>query len=213
MEDTSKISSSDANQTWRSLDQFVKSTDEDRWISSRYADKDKRLGLISLYAFNVELAKIPKSVSEELIRSIRFQWWRDVLGELQNEENSLRHDVVWGLRQSLNIGALSTETLLKLLEDHAESSGQSEVRVMSQAASMLSEHHGWSDYISQIALNYADSRSNDVQEVYNVHEKVPIAIRPAVNHAVLRHRYARNKTTSSLRKRFIICKSILTGYI
>lgn len=209
----SKISSFDSNQTWRSLDRLVKSVDEDRWISSRYAVREKRFAMISLYAFNIELMKIQKLVSDDSIRRIRFQWWRDVLSELQNETYTIQHDIVWGLRQSLNSGAISIEFLRNLTDDQDDSMGNSEVMVMSQAASILFQNHNWNNQIRPLALSYADSRLGGNKDVYSIQETVPLAIRPAINHAVLRHRYSSKKKTSSLGKRLIICKSMLSGYI
>lgn len=213
MVNRSKISSFDSNQTWRSIDRLVKNFDEDRWISSRYAEKEKRLAMISLYAFNIELMKIRKSVSDESIRTIRFQWWRDVLIRLQNESFSIHHDIVWGLRQSLNSGTLTIEFLSLLTEEHADLSDNTEIMVMSQAASILNQNHNWNDHIRHLALSYADSRLGGNKDNYTIQDKVPLAIRPALNHAVLRHRYSSRKKTSSLGKRLIICKSMLSGYI
>lgn len=199
--------------TWRSLDRLVKSNDEDRWISSRYAEKRKRLALISLYAFNIELAKIQKAISESSIREIRFQWWRDALSELQSQKSLQRHDVVWGLDQLTSANTLKYETLSKLLEDHAAQTSRSEVTVMEVAASIFAPNHQWENIIRKLAENFAKSRAGEAQEVYEVSSRVPLAIRPAVNHAVLRHSYASGKIISSFHKRIKICKSMLTGYI
>ena len=199
--------------TWRSLDRLVKSNDEDRWISSRYAEKRKRLALISLYAFNIELAKIQKAISEASIREIRFQWWRDVLNELQSQKTLQRHDVVWGLDQSICANTLKIETLTTLLADHVAQTPRSEVTVMQAAASIFAPNHRWENIIRKLAENFANSRAGEAQEVYEVSSRVPLVIRPAVNHAVLRHSYAASKKISSFHKRIKICKSMLTGYI
>lgn len=199
--------------TWRSLDRLVKSNDEDRWISSRYAEKRKRLALISLYAFNIELAKIQKASSEDSIREIRFQWWRDALSELQFQNSLQKHDVVWGLDQSTGENTLKYETLSKLLEEHAAQTSQSEVTVMEAAASIFAPNHQWENIVRKLAENYAKSRAGETHGVYKVSSRVPLAIRPAVNHAVLRHSYVVGKKISSFHKRIKICKSMLTGYI
>ncbi|MEL6259237.1 MAG: squalene/phytoene synthase family protein, partial [Pseudomonadota bacterium] len=79
---------------WRDLDARVKRVDEDRWLSSRYASLVHRRALISLYAFNYELARVRTAVSEPMLGAIRFQWWRDALEELAAGAPPRDHDVV-----------------------------------------------------------------------------------------------------------------------
>lgn len=47
-----------------------------------FAPPPHREHLISLYAFNLEIAKIREMVSEPMLGEIRLQWWRDVIEEL-----------------------------------------------------------------------------------------------------------------------------------
>jgi len=64
------------------LDKRLQREDEDRWLSSRYAGDGVRQKLIALYALNLELAKVHTIVSEPGLGAIRFQWWRDAVGEI-----------------------------------------------------------------------------------------------------------------------------------
>ena len=136
-----------------------------------------------------------------------------MLTDLSNGNSLIRHDVVWALVQSLESQFFTIDDIINLLENHAESSSLSEVNLMTLSASMLSYNHNWDSLISEIAISYADSRSRESNEVFKVAQKVPLAIRPAINHAVLRHSYSSKRKISSLGKRIIICKSMLTGYI
>ncbi|MGH1349752.1 MAG: phytoene/squalene synthase family protein [Methyloligellaceae bacterium] len=51
----------------------------DFYNSIFFAPADKRKALTALYAFAMELDKIPDSVSEPALGEIRLQWWRDTL--------------------------------------------------------------------------------------------------------------------------------------
>ena len=61
------------------LTQIVRSGDPERWLSVLYAPEDRRAALLSLYAFNVEVARIRDAVREPLPGEIRLQWWRDAI--------------------------------------------------------------------------------------------------------------------------------------
>jgi phytoene synthase len=53
--------------------------DRDRYLTALFAAEPERAHLMTLYAFNVEVAKIRESVSEGMIGAIKLQWWRDVI--------------------------------------------------------------------------------------------------------------------------------------
>ncbi|MBZ9677219.1 phytoene/squalene synthase family protein [Mesorhizobium sp. ES1-1] len=57
----------------------VRSADHDRYLTALYASADKRDGLLSLYAFNAEIAGIRDRIRETLPGEVRLQWWRDVI--------------------------------------------------------------------------------------------------------------------------------------
>jgi phytoene synthase len=59
--------------------QAVRAADRDRYLSALYASADKRDALLSLYAFNAEIAGIRDRIHEALPGEIRLQWWRDVI--------------------------------------------------------------------------------------------------------------------------------------
>lgn len=56
--------------------------DRDRYIGALLAPADRRTPLLTLQAFDADLARIPVGVSEPLLGEIRLQWWRDALGPL-----------------------------------------------------------------------------------------------------------------------------------
>jgi phytoene synthase len=59
--------------------QAVRAADRDRYLSALYAPADKRDALLSLYAFNAEIAGVRDRIHEALPGEIRLQWWRDVI--------------------------------------------------------------------------------------------------------------------------------------
>lgn len=61
------------------VNEVVRKADRDRYLCALYAPAEKRRGLLSLYAFNAELARIRDVSSEPMPAEIRLQWWRDAL--------------------------------------------------------------------------------------------------------------------------------------
>src|SRR5262249_2518512 len=65
---------------------LVRAADKDRFLSALFAPVEHRDALHALYAFNVELARIPELVKEPLAGEVRLQWWREaVAGERPGE--------------------------------------------------------------------------------------------------------------------------------
>ncbi|MEQ9362286.1 MAG: squalene/phytoene synthase family protein, partial [Rhodospirillales bacterium] len=56
--------------------------DRDRYLTALLAPPEAREGLIALYGFNLEIARVRETVSEELIGRMRLQWWRDRLDDI-----------------------------------------------------------------------------------------------------------------------------------
>jgi len=65
---------------------LVRAADKDRFLSALFAPAGQRGALHALYAFNIELARIPELVNEPLAGQVRLQWWREaVAGERPGE--------------------------------------------------------------------------------------------------------------------------------
>ncbi|MBN9067012.1 MAG: squalene/phytoene synthase family protein, partial [Rhizobiales bacterium] len=61
---------------------IVREGDRDRYLSVLFAAEAKRPALFTLYAFNVEVARVRDLIHEPMPGEIRLQWWRDaILGE------------------------------------------------------------------------------------------------------------------------------------
>ena len=84
----------DYTQDWDYCAALLKAHDEDRWLASRYASAEDRRLLSALYAFHIELRRIPAAVSEPPLGEIRLQWWREALSEIRDGKPARAHPVV-----------------------------------------------------------------------------------------------------------------------
>jgi phytoene synthase len=90
---------------------LVRRHDPDRFLTALFAPPEKRDALLTLYAFNHELARAREAVSEQPLALIRLQWWRDVV-----EGFTPRHDVAVPLAAAIAAGDLVREELLALID-------------------------------------------------------------------------------------------------
>ena len=60
---------------------IARSGDPDRALAALFAPRETRADLLTLYAFNVELARIAEQVSEPDLGAIKLQWWRDAVDQ------------------------------------------------------------------------------------------------------------------------------------
>jgi 15-cis-phytoene synthase len=66
---------------------LVRAGDRDRFLSALFAPSAHRPAIFSLYAFNLEIARIREVARGPLAGEIRLQWWHDVLvGEDRGSE-------------------------------------------------------------------------------------------------------------------------------
>lgn len=60
----------------------VRTHDRDRYLTTLFAPDNCRGDLSAIYAFNLEIGRIPFTVSEPMMAEIRLQWWRDAIAAL-----------------------------------------------------------------------------------------------------------------------------------
>ncbi len=60
----------------------VRRYDRDRFVTVLLASPERREDLFTLYAFNLEIARVRETVRETMLGQIRLQWWRDNLETL-----------------------------------------------------------------------------------------------------------------------------------
>lgn len=98
------------------LDAMVRRADPDRWLSSRFVgDLAARADIVTLYAFDHELARAPRVASNPLIGEIRLTWWREALDEIYEDRPVRRHptaQAVAEMSRRRNVPRLLLETLI-----------------------------------------------------------------------------------------------------
>jgi 15-cis-phytoene synthase len=90
---------------------LVRRHDPDRFLTALFAPPEKRDALLTLYAFNHELARAREAVSEPPLALIRLQWWREVV-----EGAPRRHEVAEPLAAAIAAGGLDRSDLLALID-------------------------------------------------------------------------------------------------
>lgn len=93
--------------------------DEDYSLSLNYAIEADRARLAALYAFQIELRRIPAIVSEPPLGEIRLQWWREALDEIAAGAPARAHPVVSLLAASGAVGGEMRDVAEGLIDARA----------------------------------------------------------------------------------------------
>jgi 15-cis-phytoene synthase len=94
---------------------IARSGDPDRALAALFAPRETRADLLTLYAFNVELARIAEQVTEPELGAIRLQWWREALARARTGE-STGHPVADAMGDVRRRRALAPERIESLIE-------------------------------------------------------------------------------------------------
>jgi phytoene synthase len=97
--------------------ELVRTHDFVRYASTLFVPAPERRALLALYAFNVEICRVPAQVSQPLPGEIRLQWWRDMLagqGHGGVEGNPVAAEVLLAIRSH----HLPVERFSRLIEEH-----------------------------------------------------------------------------------------------
>jgi 15-cis-phytoene synthase len=97
------------------ITKLVRQADRDRYLATLLAPDDKQQDLFALYAFDAEIARIPKLVSEPQIGEIRLQWWLDTLEAIEKGHDP-DHPVALAFAAVIRKHALPIEHLGNLVE-------------------------------------------------------------------------------------------------
>ena len=90
---------------------LVRRHDPDRFLTALFAPAGRRDALLTLYAFNHELARAREVTTEPHLALIRLHWWREVV-----EGTSRRHEVATPLSDAIAAGQLLTRDLLPIID-------------------------------------------------------------------------------------------------
>lgn len=92
------------------IGEIVRRHDPDRFLTALFAPPEKRDALLTLYAFNHELARAREVVSEPPLALIRLQWWREVV-----EGARRRHGIAEPLNTAIQAGELRRDDLMAII--------------------------------------------------------------------------------------------------
>jgi len=204
---------------WEEIDKRVRRVDEDRWISSRFAPPAHRRALTALYALNYELVRVQAAVSEETLGLIRFQWWREAIGEIEAGKAPRGHDVCLAIAEEAAQGRIKPGALMKLVDGYQtafleqDRTREPEAWVALTAANILVPLHNWAEEIRGVSAAYAAARRRSSQAFGPHVPPAPGPLRPAVAHFRLRKLYCEGRSPNPLSKRFSIMKAIQTGIV
>jgi 15-cis-phytoene synthase len=89
---------------------LVRRHDPDRFLTALFAPPERRDALLTLYAFNHELARAREVASEAPLALMRLQWWREVV-----EGEPKRHEIASPLSEAIAAGVINPEDLLPII--------------------------------------------------------------------------------------------------
>ncbi|ADZ70632.1 phytoene/squalene synthase family protein [Polymorphum gilvum] len=89
--------------------------DRDRYLCALFAPAEHRPGLMALYAFNLEIARVRELVSDPLPGEVRLQWWRDFLAGTAHGDGSA-NPVAAALARTIERYRLPVEALIGLID-------------------------------------------------------------------------------------------------
>jgi len=92
----------------------VKTYDPDRYLIALTAPQEVRDSLLALYAFNIEIAKIPETVSEEILGHIKLQWWRESIDEIY-DGIPRKHAILVALKEVQNNFSIEQSFLQEII--------------------------------------------------------------------------------------------------
>jgi len=94
---------------------MLRQNDPDRFAAALYMDEAHRPGVMALYAFHLELARVRELIRDPLPGEIRLQWWRDLL-EGAGHGDVRGHPVADALLQTVDRYRLPRAPLVAMTE-------------------------------------------------------------------------------------------------
>lgn len=104
---------------------LVRTRDYDRFLAIQLAPRHRRPGLYAVTAFASELAQIDARMSDALLATIRFVWWREALEEVAAGHVPRRHPTVLALAEVYREAPVVFTALFPMLDAYAAAEGVS----------------------------------------------------------------------------------------
>ena len=166
----------------------VRQLDPDRWLTTLFAPDARRPDLLALYAFNLEIARIPEQVREHALGDIRRQWWRDTVAAAFAGQAPRGHPVAEALQRAIHAHDLPQAPFTRLLEARAADFDPSPARIEDLEAYA----QGTAASLSALALRIlgvADAPSQTAAEATAIGFALIGLIRAVPFHAAARRLY------------------------
>lgn len=97
--------------TFETCTELLREHDPDRFGAVLTARADRRAGLVTLYALNLEIARAPFQSAEPMLAEMRLQWWVDRLAEMGQGIAPPLHDVLTPVWEEWGVAAGALEEL------------------------------------------------------------------------------------------------------
>jgi NADH dehydrogenase [ubiquinone] 1 alpha subcomplex assembly factor 6 len=98
------------------LGDLLRRHDRDRYLLALFAPAERRGAVMTLYAFNFEIARIRETVSEIPLGQIRLQWWRDAIASSYGDGAVQKHEVATALAAAIRHYRLEPAHFERLLD-------------------------------------------------------------------------------------------------
>ena len=99
------------------FEDVVRRTDPDRWLASRLVgDASTRSDLLTLYAFDSEMARAVRATSSSLMAQVRLTWWSEALEEIAGGGGIRRQPLAERLCELVRRRRLPIDLLADLIE-------------------------------------------------------------------------------------------------
>lgn len=95
---------------------LVRRYDPDRFLTTLFAPAASRAGLLTLYAFNYEVAKTRERVTEPMLGRIRLQWWREAIDAIYAGGPVAAHEIVTPLAELIRARNLTRDHFDRLID-------------------------------------------------------------------------------------------------
>jgi len=98
----------------------VRTADRDRFLSALFAPEPQRHGLLTLLAFDHELARTRSVTREPMLARIRLEWWREAVAEAAGDGKPRAQPIVEALSEIVGHHGLPQQRLLDLIDAREE---------------------------------------------------------------------------------------------
>jgi phytoene synthase len=100
--------------------ELVRGADRERFLGALFAPEPQRNGLLSLLAFEHELARTRSVTREPMLARIRLEWWREAMAEAAGAGKPRAQPIVEVLSETVRRHGLELESLIRLIDAREE---------------------------------------------------------------------------------------------